>query len=133
MNVYVVNHSTMFIKMSLPVFYKCSPCKYHYDAVIDMDFFDKHSRYDKKVNSLDFKKINFRIILEAAGVGGLVSDSHFNVNGAASAEKSRVQELFSGLDTDVIQKLVRRYYPDFRLCGYLDTLSEFEDLLKKRS
>ena len=135
MKYYVVNHSSMFVKMSMPVFYKCSPCKYHYDAVIDMDFFDEHSRFGENVICMDLKKrqLNFRIILEAAGVGGWVSDSHFNDNGAASAEKSRVHELFSGSDTSVIQTLVRRYYPDFRLCGYLDTLSEFEDLLKKRS
>ena len=36
------------IKMSMPVFYKCSPCLYHYDAVINMDFFDKHSRFEVK-------------------------------------------------------------------------------------
>ena len=77
--------------------------------------------------------INFRIILEAADVDGWVADSHLNVNGAASAEKDKVKELFSSSDQDVIEKLVRRHYPDFKLCGYLDTLEEFESLLKKKT
>ena len=88
---------------------------------------------------MKFKQINhfmfcyFRMILEAADVGHWVSDSHLNVNGAASVETSRVQELFGGSKRDVIQKLIRRYYPDFKLCGYLDTLAEFENLLSQRS
>ena len=73
------------------------------------------------------------MILEAADVGHWVSDSHLNVNGAASAESSRVQELFGDLEQEVIQNLIWRYYPDFKLCGYLDTLAAFENLLKQRS
>ena len=73
----------------------------------------------------------FRIILEAAGVGQWVIDSHLNVNGAATANKSQVYDLFINSGRDVIQKLIKRYYPDFKLCGYLDTLLEFEDLLQQ--
>ena len=76
---------------------------------------------------------NFRLVLEAAGVSHWVEDSHLNVNVGATAEKSRVQELFGSAEPDVIRKLIRRYYPDFKLCGYLDTLSEFEHLLQQRS
>ena len=50
----------MFVKMSMPVFYKCSPCKYHYDAVIDMDFFDEHSRFDENVIWMDLKKMKIK-------------------------------------------------------------------------
>ena len=77
--------------------------------------------------------IHFRIILEAAEVDSWVADSHLNVNGAASAEKNQVQALFSSSEPDVIEKIVRRHYPDFKLCGYLDTLEEFETLLKKET
>ena len=32
------------VQMSTPVFHKCNPCGYYYDAVIDMDQFDQDSR-----------------------------------------------------------------------------------------
>ena len=72
----------------------------------------------------------FRIILETAEVGHWVEDSHLNSNGAASIETSQVQELFNNSDPSVINQLVRRYYPDFKICGYDDTLSDLRNFLR---
>ena len=43
--------------MSMPVFYKCSPCGYKYDAFVDMDYFNEDARYIRVPTKSEFVKI----------------------------------------------------------------------------
>ena len=68
--------------MSMPIFYKCNPCGYYYDAIVDMDYFHEDSRLKNQNEKIFFEIIIYRKVLEGAGVGQMVAVSHLNSRGA---------------------------------------------------
>ena len=69
--------------------------------------------------------IVFRSILETAGLGW-VAPSHQNDRG--SHVTRNVKEIFTNISSTVISGIIKRYYMDFKICGYEETLQQLETL-----
>ena len=73
-----------------------------------------------------------RTILEAAGVGDWVQTSHLNSRGAHKISAEDVVTLFRSSSAAVLSSIIDRFYPDFTVCGYHDTLAELKKLLRRK-
>ena len=69
--------------------------------------------------------IVFRSILETAGLGW-VAPSHQNDRG--SHQGIKIKEIFTNISSTVISGIIKRYYMDFKICGYEETLQQLETL-----
>ena len=71
--------------------------------------------------------IVFRSILETAGLGW-VAPSHQNDRGSHVTEEKKIKEMFTNISSTVISGIIKRYYMDFKICGYEETLQQLETL-----
>ena len=74
----------------------------------------------------------FRLILDAAGVGHLIEDSHLNDRGSNQINMSQLSSMFENTESQVIEAIITRFYPDFRICGYDDTMKQLKLLIEQR-
>ena len=68
-----------------------------------------------------------RLILETAGLDW-VAPSHQNDRGSHVTRQINIKQIFTNISRTVISGLIERYYMDFKICGYEETLQELKDL-----
>ena len=68
-------------------------------------------------------RFKFRLILETAGLGW-VAPSHQNDRGSHSSQETELAQLFGNSSKQVITGIIERYYMDFKICGYEETLQQ---------
>ena len=71
--------------------------------------------------------IVFRSILETAGLGW-VAPSHQNDRGSHVTRQTDIGQIFRNISSTVISGIIKRYYMDFKICGYEETLQQLETL-----
>ena len=92
---------------------ECNPCAYHYDAVIKMETFAEDVGH----------------ILETAGAGWIVP-AHANNRG--SHKTYNMEEIFVNSSSEDVRGIVDRYYMDFRICGYDDTMETLREISEEK-
>ena len=65
----------------------------------------------------------FRLILETAGLGW-VAPSHQNDRGSHATKVTDIPQLFGQSSSKVIRGIIERYYMDFKICGYEESLQQ---------
>ena len=60
----------------------------------------------------------------------MVQSFHSNSRGANKIASDKVENLFKNSSKEVISKIIERYYPDFRVCGYDETLQQLRNILQ---
>ena len=70
-----------------------------------------------------------RMILETAGLGW-VAPSHQNDRGSHVTKQINIGQIFANISRTVMRGLIERYYMDFKICGYEETLQQLETLAK---
>ena len=68
-----------------------------------------------------------RMILETAGLGW-VAPSHQNDRGSHVTRQTDIRQIFNNISSTVIRGIIERYYMDFKICGYEETLQQLESL-----
>ena len=71
----------------------------------------------------------FRTILETAGLAW-VAPSHQNDRGSHVTQRADMQQIFNRSSKEVIRGIIKRYYMDFKICGYDETLTQLQILAK---
>ena len=69
-----------------------------------------------------------RLILETAGLGW-VAPSHQNDRGSHVTRQTDIKQIFTNISRTVISGIIQRYYMDFKICGYEETLQQLESLV----
>ena len=95
------------------MFEKCGPCNLHFNAIVKMETFDS----------------DVRSILETAGLGW-VAPSHQNDRGSHVTKQADIGQIFRNSSRTVIRRIMERYYMDFKICGYEETLQQLELLTR---
>ena len=75
--------------------------------------------------------IVLRMILETAGLGW-VAPSHQNDRGSHVTRQTDIRQIFSNSSGTVVRGIIERYYMDFKICGYEETLHQLESLARER-
>ena len=63
----------------------------------------------------------------------MIETFHLNSRGANKKTPEEITKLFVDSTSEVISAIIDRYYADFRVCGYDDTLQLLRDILKSGS
>ena len=46
---------------------------------------------------------------------------------------SQLSSMFENTESQVIEAIITRFYPDFRICGYDDTMKQLKLLIEQRN
>ena len=63
------------------------------------------------------------MILETAGLGW-VAPSHQNDRGSHVTRQTDIRQIFNNISSSVIRRIMERYYMDFKICGYEQSLQQ---------
>ena len=73
-----------------------------------------------------------RKIFQVARASQMMKTVHLNSRGANQKTKEDIEKLFEKTESKVLRNIIDKYYADFKVCGYVETLELLKNILKKK-